>query len=499
MRRVVLAGFFFSLISVFLAGPASAGPFRMTGYDTAAMGQGGSEMAWGQGLGVLYHNPALLVDVERGFSVGYFVVQPFLRASLMDRPANADIPISFYDSDEGIEGSNLDRPLPTSELRNPRADNVVDSTQMFLGIGIAHDLGVKDFKLGLAMLVPTDAVAAIHSYYPDEREQYFSNTVHFSRYGEWSRVLSILMGMAYRPLEWLSVGASLEGSLSIGATIDMFIPEATVQDYALVNASFDAKPSARGIFGVTARPLDWLSVSLVWRDRRFTKVDAEAMLNLWNYHEPGEETIPKRVEQRHLMALDFEPMEVSLAVGARWEKLSGEVAVTWNHWADFLDSHHQRAQETAVIDPATQGETMDEFAFSDTWSVTAGATYEYLDGFAARLGFGYRPTPVPPQIGRTNYVDEDLLLASVGHRFDFELLDMKWRAELAFQFIKMMDATVYKDPSMIRDEFSDEARTVIGSQLMPEAAGLQTNNPGFPGFEYGGWGFNGSFTLSYLF
>ncbi|MBN2495199.1 MAG: hypothetical protein JXR96_11445 [Deltaproteobacteria bacterium] len=499
MLRVLQATCLAAIAAALLAPPCAAGPFRIMGHDTASMAQGGSQGAWGRGLGAIYSNPALLVDLDRGFVLDFFVVQPFLDTDLMTRPANADIPITFYDSDVGIEGENLDRPLPTAELRNPRADNTVDQPLTFLGIGIAHDLGIEDFMLGLALRVPTDGLAAVKACYPDEREQYFSNTVHFTRFGEWSQVLSLLFGLAYRPLDWLSVGASVEGALNIGATIDMFIPEASVQDYALVNTDFDAETTARAVVGFNFRPWDFLSISVIWRDRRYTRVEADAVLSLWNYHEAGDETQPKRVKQRHLLALDFEPMEVSLALGGKWRGAWADLTVSWNHWADYLDAHHERGQYTAVSDPAAQGESLSQFAFSDTFSVAFGMGYEYLDGFSAQVGFAYRPTPVPAQVGRTSYLDEDLFAATVGHRFDFTLWDQRLRAELALQFWKMIDATVHKDPALIKDEFPDEARTVIGGQLMPEAEGLQTNNPGFPGFSFGGWALHCAVTLAYLF
>ena len=34
---------------------------------------------------------------------------------------------------------------------------------------------------------------------------------------------------------------------------------------------------------------------------------------------------------------------------------------------------------------------------------------------------------------------------------------------------------------------------------MPEAEGLQTNNPGFPGYDFGGFSLIGSASLTYLF
>lgn len=486
--------------TVFILGlplTSSAGPLRMTGHDAAAMGQGGGEVAWGHGLGVMYSNPALLVDVDEGFAVGFSFVQPWMQVELMDRPVNADVPITFYDSDVGLAGSNLERPLPTSELRVPRRDNQVEPFHAYLSIGFAHSLGIEDFRLGLNVLVPTSGLVDIASQYPDEREQFFSNTVHLSRFGEWSKVLSLFFGAAYQPVEWLSVGAAVEGGLSVGATLDMYIPEATVQDFALVNAAFDATPTARAIVGVVGRPLPWLSIGLTWRDRRYSKIDADAMLNLWNYHEPGDQTEPKRVTQQHLLALDFEPMEVGLALGARFDALFGQLCLTWNHWSDFIDTHHKRAQENAVWQQGAEPD--DSYAWSDTYALTLGLGYEYLAGLTVTAGGGWRPTPVPVQDGRTNYADADLFNAAVGHRADIDLWGHVLRVEAALQFWFMGETTVHKDPEQIKDEFPDEARTLIGGQPMPEAAGLQTNNPGFPGYTFGGWALAGSLTVAYLF
>jgi hypothetical protein len=429
-----------------------------------------------------------------------------VEATLMDRPANADIPITFYDSDVGIEGANLDRPLPTIELEYPRAGNSQTDPIGYMAIGMVHSLGLENFRIGFTAIVPGSNMLTVQGYYPDEREQFFSNTVHFTRFGEWAQIFSMLFGVAYQPLPWLSVGVSGEGVLAVGATLDAYIPEATVQDYALANMDMNTSTGQRAIIGINARPLDILSFSLVWRDRRFVKVDTEAHLKLWNYHEAGGSTVPKRVVQHHALALDFEPMEATFTAGLRLGLLSVEASVTWNHWSDYLDIHHTRAQENATFDPVNEGDTRvdgSEFEFSDTFSFALAATYEYLEGFTLMAGANYRPTPVPPQKGRTNYVDSDLLSLGLGHRFDFCLFGHSLRIDVGLQFWTMFDTTVHKewdpDNPLIKDEFPDHARTLIGGQPMPEAEGLQTNNPGFPGYSFGGWSLVGSTSLSYLF
>ena len=154
-----------------------------------------------------------------------------------------------------------------------------------------------------------------------------------------------------------------------------------------------------------------------------------------------------------------------------------------------MDHHYQRAQETAEIIPTNLDDVEVDgsaFAFSDTWSFSTGLAWTYREGFTATAGAAFRPTPVPAQIGRTNYVDSDLLSLALGHRFAFQFGDRKLQADIGLQFWQMFTTTVHKDPTMIRDEFADRAKTLLNGQPMIEAEGLQTNNPGFPGYTFGG-------------
>ncbi|MGB9599802.1 MAG: hypothetical protein ACPL7I_04560, partial [Myxococcota bacterium] len=46
----------------------------------------------------------------------------------------------------------------------------------------------------------------------------------------------------------------------------------------------------------------------------------------------------------------------------------------------------------------------------------------------------------------------------------------------------MFKRTTYKDVGLILDEFPDDSTTLLSNSPMLEAKGLQTNNPGFPGY-----------------
>ncbi len=503
VRAWLRFGWFF--LPVVLWGIEAFGsPFRIIGYDGYAISKANSQSVYGGGIGVLYSNPALLMDEQSQLSLGLFVHQPHFRAILFDRPNQVDVPITIYESDIGSGGNNLDRALPTCELPNPRADNRQDELAGYMGIGMIHSLGVEDFRIGFSLLVPSQGFLSASAHYADEREQVFSNTVHFVRIGEYGRSIEAFLGAAYRPAPGVNLGFSLETSLYAQATTGAYVPEATVQDYAQMNIKLEGGVKPRAVFGISVDPADMLRLSLVWRDRRYIGIESDALINLWNFHEPGSNGVePKRVRQHQSIVLDFEPMEVNLAVGLTVGSWKWEAGLTWNHWADYIDDHHKRAQETAVFEdpnhPGTSSVNAGRFAFSDTYSLSTGGSFEPEPGHILLGGLSYRPSPVPKQIGRTNYVDNDLLVVGLGYRMELVLGDKPARLDFGIQSWYLVPVEVNKDPEFIRDEFADHAKTLIDGQPMLEAQGLQTNNPGFPGYKHDGWALAGSISLSYLF
>ncbi len=498
MRSSFLAGFVFFC----LAGGAVAGPASQYGADAWAVGNAGVQYVFGGSPSVINTNPSLLHELPDQFALSINAYRPDARVKLMERPASADVPITLYESDVGIEGQNLDRPLPTVELPVPRHDNHQDSVTGVVGLYLVRQIVERRLWMGLSVLVPTSGIVGVSTWFPDERDQYFGNTAHFVRFAEWNQSIELALGLCWKQYDWLSVGASAEVALHATAGLDAYVPEATVQDYALANARLDASVALRGIVGITVRPLEWLSASVVWKDRRYNKVSADAYLKLWNYHEAGDVTKPQIVHQRHLLAVDYQPMQLSLAAGAELGAWKFQAALTWQDWSDYLDPHHQRAQDAAVFTPTNPDDPAPDgapFAFSDTWSLAAAASWAWKEGWVASAAISWQPSPVPAQVGRTNYVDNDILVFSAGHRFPLELLGKKWTIDVGLEFAYMFSATVYKDPALIRDEFADRATTLIGGQPMPEAEGLQTNNPGFPGFSFYGWSLAGAVTVGYLF
>lgn len=487
-----------------------AGAFRQIGYDASTQSTANSNIAYGDSLGVLYTNPALLPRFGEQASIGITFWKPNFHIDLAPKPVGSDVPLSLYASRMGSDESLENLALPTIELLNPRSDTRVQDPYAYVGFGTAMSLDIKGFRFASLMLIPIDSlnIASTRMYYPTELEQYFSNQVHFTRFGEWDKVMDGLFGLAYEPIKYISIGAALKVGMRAVADVGIYVPDATVQDYTVVNNSADIKLALKPIIGIQSEPLEYLSIGLVWRHWSYVNMEGKTLMSLWQFHETNNDYIvPKSANQYFKMALDYEPMELAGGVGFRMAGFTTQVGITWNIWHFYLDNHGEKPHEAAHFPPSPyEDDPLSDdgrFKFKDTVSVTWSGQYQYYtsEKFSGELkvGFSYLPSPVPAQIGRTNYADSDTFGATLGSRFDFLIADQKFGVDIGLQAWFMRHREVWKDQSLIPDEFADGITTVIGDLPMPEANGLQTNNPGFPGYSLGGYMILASINLRYEF
>jgi hypothetical protein len=171
-------------------------------------------------------------------------------------------------------------------------------------------------------------------------------------------------------------------------------------------------------------------------------------------------------------------------------------------WSQYLDEHDNRPQDAAQlpITPLSNAQIdTSGFAFKDVIALQGGVQWRYLPGWEASVGSAWYPSPVPAQTGRTNYADGDLIGVTLGQRHDFQIAKRRFVAAIAVQAWRLLPRMVYKNASQMVDEFPDGAKTLEGGRPMPESQGLQTNNPGFPGYTSDGWMGTATLNLSYLF
>jgi long-subunit fatty acid transport protein len=493
---------------VVLAAPArgSAAEADVLGYDTETGALAGSTVAYGRSLGVIHTNPALLPDVPSQVHLAFQFVAPRLHVDLMPKPPGTNVPMSIYDSSLGTMAGLQDRSLPTAELQNARRGTDLSGLETNLAFGFATSFGLKHLRAGAIVQMPLTGGAdqSISTHYDDEREAAFSNKVSFARFGQWERIAGAAAGVGYELAPWLSIGLGLEISAATTARIGVYIPNGAVQSYS--ESTMDAQISigARPILAARWTPTDWSSIGLVWRNESYFSVDAQSEVTLWNYHETGtDRTTPKRSQQSVPAVFGYRPMEVSLGAGVIDGPVTLQLAATWQRWSHYLDQHGNRPEEDAPFPPSplAQGPAIDasQYAFHDTVNVAGGLEWQVTEHFAALFGAAYQPSPVPPQVGRTSFADGNLYALTTGARWTFSVWGRPVALSVAGQFWAMQSRTTYKDPSQVVDELPDSARTVQSNKPMPEASGLQTNNPGFPGYTSGGHLVAGSVALTHTF
>jgi len=157
-------------------------------------------------------------------------------------------------------------------------------------------------------------------------------------------------------------------------------------------------------------------------------------------------------------------------------------------WQSFKSSYLDRHGQS----PSVYGQAL---AWRDTASGALGVRQTYKDA-RAFLDFRYVPSPVPEQIGRSNYVDNDRFGIGVGADVLLHL-PAAFRPGIQLFADRFIPRHNTKNGSMLVDELPDGAVFSSGSTAaVPGAQGLQTNNPGWPGFSSGGWLWGGSITIS---
>jgi hypothetical protein len=107
----------------------------------------------------------------------------------------------------------------------------------------------------------------------------------------------------------------------------------------------------------------------------------------------------------------------------------------------------------------------------------------------------YTPSPVPEQIGESNYVDNDKVGLMAGGDIALKLGPTKLRPGAQLFVNRLISRHNTKDDALMTDQLPDDS--IYGSTHDPVlgAKGLQTNNPGWPGFASQGWIWGGAITL----
>lgn len=445
---------------------ASAGPLDLYGLGGQDSSQAGAYTARGEGPAAVLYNVGALTEAAPTLEFGLMASLPNVSILLAPRPSGYEIPDLGADSPA----------TPSSQLGPAQDTTKIDALYGF-SLGAVTNLGLKPLRVGATLYLPLQSVLQMDTHYVDERERYASNQLHFELWDKRLRRMDLQMGAAWRFTPWLSLGAGAQVAPSAMLNNDVTLKDAADQENAEINLHADTGAGFGWTVGGLIKLGDQVRVGASWRSPLMLRLDGENRIRVLGAGQDGQDQI---ITQQLSFVPSYSPARAS--VGMAWQRgqLSGDMDVRWTRWSDFVDTHGQRA------------------GFQDTFGLSLGGRWQSDERLALMAGIGYEPSPVPDQVGRTNYVDTDRLLASLGASHDVDWAKAKLRIDWALQahiFLPRdtekttMDSYPVCAPGeqALCDEVPDDTADPRTGQRYERAQGLQTGNPGFPGYSAGGW------------
>ena len=462
---VVSVGLAVASFAIFMPSEAEAGPLDVYGFGARASAMGGAQVAGAEGPGALFYNPATLPDVPPQLTVGTLVGVNQSEILLHPRPGGYQVPDLGNDSPA----------VPTSKEPHSRRDTT--SVPGFNGFSVSGitSLGVEGLRAGFYMSMPYSGFMDLQTHFADERERIYSNRLHYEFLGRSLQRFDIGLGLAYRLTPWMAIGVG--GMVVPGAKAlqDVFVEDLADQSDVDINTDIETKNNWGVLAGATFNILSNLRLGLAYRGEVFLQVTGENKI-LLGTTDPAQQSVSQRINWTPA----YSPETFSGGIGWSPGRVEAQVSAEFERWSKYIDKHSQ------------------ETNFHDTLTPRAGVEYEFNDSLDIRAGGAYETTPIPPQTGRTNYVGNDRLTLALGAGHEFELwgqpVGIDWALQVQNLFVRRVDKRrreEYPDcgPGVeaICDEVPDGTQNSETGRPYPEAQGLQTGNPGFPGYTSGGW------------
>ncbi|MEB2311108.1 MAG: hypothetical protein OZ921_03190 [Sorangiineae bacterium] len=447
--------------------PALADEFGAFGAGARAAAMSGAGAALLDDSYAIYANPSGMAFGRPGLSVGFSGAVNRLTIRLAERPAGYDLP------DLGASSPAV----PSRYRLHPRgAESRAPGVSGFT-VGATISAGVDWLRLGVLTFIPTTGIGNQNSFYSDEREQYFSNSIPQAIYGERLSTQQILLGSSVRPVRWLSIGAGLRFAIETKTHNDVFVPSQANNSVQYIDVRTENGVDTAPVLSAATRLLDdRLRASFTWRGELQQSLRGGNTVQINGFQGTPQYpfTQPMNLVSEHL------PHQLALSAAWTQGAVSAAVDATWSQWSRYRDDIDQLA------------------GFHDTVAVSTGLEAQLAPGSFVRGGVGYRPSPTPEQTGRTNYADNSTWIFGLGLGQAVTVAGMRLDLAAFGQLQAAVPRTHTKrarsNPpdctdgiTALCDELPDDTRNPATGKPMPEAAGLQTGNPGFPGWSSGGF------------
>jgi long-chain fatty acid transport protein len=378
------------LLAICVVPEAAASPVDSYGLSSRSTALGGAMGASARDFSACYYNPSGLA-LARGtdLSVGYSHVTHHLKMNGHD---------SQVDPVRGIVG----------------------------GIVAPGSVGTLPFAFGIATHLNDERLSRARSARQDQPR--------WLLYDNRPQLLYLSAGVALRPMPWLALGggitwlAATQGRFGIRGTAVLPGGSRTEYDSELEHEVDADLTSVRyPQFGVTLRPTRDLDLAAVYRGQARIALDIDA--ELAGNVDATLLQVPARYTLTSQTTNAFIPQQV--VVGGAYQlskQLRLSADVTWVNWSAY-ESPVSRSQTVLDVDVPANFELpenpkpteVEDPGFSDRLVPRLGVEYflEVARDFQIplRAGYVYEHSPVPPQTGRTNFVDANRHVFSVGSGF----------------------------------------------------------------------------------
>ena len=502
--RLFVVGSMLLGLSVFVTEVQASPPFDLTG-DTANQGGLQARTIPG-GSGAAYFNPALLIDGKAEATAGFMLISQHYAITLDGRPGTQFAIEENLENAAHAGGMRFDNyPIATNTLQFGRMGTARkpaflarprqgagsgEGTQTYEVVGLVVKLFESRVALGMHALIPNGQFTKMRAFWNDEREQYFSNSLHPELYSDRMTAVSLALGLGIKLTERLSIGAGATLALRASVVAPTYVVDAGKLDQILIDMNANVDVGVTPHFGVSYRPIDRLRLTATAHAPQQVELGTSFTFLL-----------ATGVEQSSgvTFVLDYTPWQLGLGaafdiIQTTQQTLTAAATLVYATWSTYIDRHGTKPTP--------------DYAWSDTFSPTLGLRYR-IDRVNLMLDANYTPTPVPLQRGRTNYVDNDRISGTLGGEYSVPVMGtnirfglqaqvhhLLWRHQQKYDTPTRPDGQVV-DPERVRDELPDDAQ--ISGEPVPSAPGLQTNNPGWPGFSSGGWMLGGTLYAAVAF
>jgi long-chain fatty acid transport protein len=470
--------------AIVLAAPARAAASPLFELAGDVQGDGGlTARLNADGPAAAYFNPALLVDAPDGFDLGVFFIadsigidvdgrlrSPLCQDGACDVPSvSGRGPESFRHED----GQPISDPtMPTGWLQDGTPDLSARPRQgagsgthrrAYQTLGLVTSPIVDRVSLGLYAMIPLGEFTTTKAFYNDEREQFFSNSLHPELYSDRLTATSLAFGAGVRVHRTLSLGLAFTLSLANEAQAPVYVSNLNDLDTVLLDSDISVQTAVAPHFGLQWTPHRRVRAAATVHTRQSFEVETG-----FDY------VLATGQEQSANLRFVHSYVPLTIAAGGSYdlgETLSVSALASWAQWSHYEDRHGEN--------PRGRYSWSDELSFALGTRWAPGKHRVWLDA-------AYQPSPVPAQTGPSNYVDSDRVGVSLGGDRVMTVWGARLRVGIDALGHRIFQRHVDKSAESIRDEVPDDSIDVLG-QPVSNREGLQTNNPGFPGFSVEGW------------